>query len=75
MLNELKNKLLQSNLNYYKNIEITHDELIISADDFTGYELIQETLLIDKLIDKKLFIVKHLNNNIIKVKNKRKSKS
>jgi hypothetical protein len=70
MINELKNKLLKSNLKHYINIELTYGELVISAGDFTGYELIQETMEIDKLIDKKLFKVQYLNNNIIKVKRK-----
>lgn len=74
MINELKNKLLKSNLKHYKNIEIIHDELVLSAGDFTGYELIQETMEIDKLIDKKLFKVQHLNNNIIKIKTKARVK-
>ena len=74
MINELKNKLLKSNLKHCINIEIVHGELVISAGDFTGYELIQETMEIDKLIDKKLFKVQHLNNNIIKIKTKARAK-
>lgn len=72
MLNELKNKLLHSNLNYYKNIKIVHGELILCAGDFTGYDLIKETIAIDKIIDKKLFKAQYLNNNIIKIKTKSK---
>jgi hypothetical protein len=74
MINELKNKLLKSNLKHYKNIELIYGELVISAGDFTGYELIQETMEIDRLIDKKLFKVQYLNNNIIKIKTRARAK-
>jgi hypothetical protein len=74
MINELKNKLLKSNLKHYINIELTYGELVMSAGDFTGYELIQETMEIDKLIDKKLFKVQYLNNNIIKIKTRARVK-
>ena len=72
MLNELKNKLLNSNLQHYTDITIVYGELVIRAEDFTGHELIEETIAIDNMIDKKLYKVKHLNNNIIIVKQKRK---
>lgn len=72
MINKLRNKLLSSNLKHYKKIEIVYGELVISADDFTGYELIEETVAIDNMIDKKLYKVKHLNDNIMIVKQKRK---
>jgi hypothetical protein len=74
MINELKKQLLKSNLKHYKSIAIIYGELVMSADNFTGYELIQETMEIDKLIDKKLFKVQYLNNNIIKIKTKARVK-
>ncbi len=68
MLNILKNKLIAKNFKYYKNIKIAVDELLISADSFTGYEVIKEMTDITALIDLKIYKVEYLNDNHIRVK-------
>ena len=68
MLNELKNKIDAYNFKSYKNTKISYGELFISADDFTGYNLIKEFGEITELIDLQIYDVEHLNDNIIKIK-------
>lgn len=68
MLNKLKNEIEAFGFSSYKNVEIVHDELFISADSFTGYELFEEMQSIIELIDLKIYKVEYLNDNIIKVK-------
>lgn len=68
MLNELKNEIEAQRFSSYTNIEVSSGELLISANDFTGYNLIKEMIIIFEMINTMLYHVEHLNNNIIKVK-------
>lgn len=68
MLNNLKEKIETCGCNSYKNIEIIYDELIISANKYTGYLLIRDLVTISEIIDTDIYNVEYLNDNIIKVK-------
>ena len=68
MLNKLKDELTVKNFRYYKNINIAFDELHISADGFTSYNLIEEMMTIVELVDLEIYIVEHLNDNCISIK-------
>lgn len=49
-------------------LNIKHDELIISADKFSGYSTIKEQAIISSMIDANIYAVQQLNGNVIKVK-------
>lgn len=68
MLNKLKKKIESNNFESFTNVEIKYDELIISANQFIGYDSIKEQVEIDKLIDEDKYKVEYLNDNIIKIK-------
>ena len=68
MLNKLKKIIENNNFKNFTNLEIKHDELIISASEFTGYDSIKEQVEIAKLIDEDKYKIEYLNDNIIKIK-------
>lgn len=68
MLNTLKKKIENNNFKNFTKLEIRYDELIISANEFAGYDSIKEQVEISKLIDEDKYKVKYLNDNIIKIK-------
>jgi len=68
MLICLNKKIKKNNFKSFNKIEIMYDELIISANHFTGYDSIKEQVEIAQLIDEDKYKVQYLNNNIIKIK-------
>lgn len=68
MLNKLKKKIENNNFRNFTKVEIKYDELIVSANKFSGYNSIKEQVGITKLIDEDKYNVEYLNNNIIKIK-------
>lgn len=68
MLNKLKNEIEACKFTSYNDIKIIGNELLISAGEYSGYQMLLEEDIIDKIIDKTIFKVQYLNSNIISVK-------
>ena len=53
------NKIIENNnFKNFTNVEIKYNELIISANDFKGYDSIKEQVEIAKLIDEEKYKIK-----------------
>lgn len=68
MLTKLKKIIKNNNFRNFTKTEIKYDELIVSADQFSGYDSIKEQEEIAKLIDENQYKIEYLNDNIIKIK-------
>jgi hypothetical protein len=68
MLNKLKKTIENNGFKSFTNIEIKYDELIVSANQFSGYDSIREEAEIAKLVDEDKYKIEYLNDNIIKIK-------
>jgi len=68
MLNNLKKTIINRKFIHFTNVEIKYDELVVSADVFTGYDCILELAEISQMIDTDIYSVKYLNGDVIKIK-------
>lgn len=68
MLNNLKKKIENNSFSEFTNIEIRYNELVVSANSFSGYTTIEEQTMIGSMVDTKIYVVEYLNDNAIKVK-------
>lgn len=68
MLKRLKKKIEKNNFTDFTNLIIKHDELIVSADKFRGYNTIKEFIVLNTIIDTNIYSIEHLNNNSVKIR-------
>ena len=68
MLNKLKKKIENNNYQNFTKIEIENNVLRISAKMFSENILMQELIEISQLVDKKVYNLSYLNDNIIEIK-------
>ena len=70
MLKQLKKKIIDAKFTCFKKSQISFGsfgELILSADCFSGYSMIKETVAIGELVNEEVYNIEYLNDNVIKI--------